>query len=257
MVMESTYGDREHQEGGDIADQLELVINETMSRGGNVVIPTFAVERAQELMYHISRLAHKDRIPNVPIFLDSPMAIDVTNIFEKHQDHFDMETWVRVAAQEPPLRFPGLKMCRSVKESQSINQVNMPCIIMSTAGMCTAGRIKHHLRHNLGRPECCILFVGYQTEGSLGRQILEGREEVRIHGRPWRVRARIAQIFGFSGHADRSDLLRWLRHLKEPPRQTFLTHGEEEAAQKLAGTIGGEMAWPVSVPAYQDVVTLE
>jgi metallo-beta-lactamase family protein len=221
------------------------------------VIPTFAVERAQELMYYISQLAHENQIPDIPIFLDSPMAIDVTAIFQKFKDYFDMATWLRAISNHPPLRFPGLKMCRSVRDSQSINKVNTPCIIMSTAGMCTAGRIKHHLRHNIGRPECCIMFVGYQGEGTLGRQIVEGRDVVRIHGRDWRVRARVAQIYGFSGHADRADLLRWIGHFNSPPRHVFLTHGDEESANSLAGHIGGEMKWPVSVPAYQDVVELE
>ena len=257
VIMESTYGDREHVEAGEIGQQLEDIIRETTSNGGNVVIPTFAVERAQELMYHISQLVHENRIPDIPIFLDSPMAIDVTEVFQKYQDYFDMKTWLQAISDTPPLRFPGLKLCRSVADSQAINKVNTPCILMATAGMCNAGRIKHHLRLNIGRPESCILFVGYQGEGTLGRQIIEGREEVRIHGRQWRVRASVAQIYGFSGHADRSDLLRWISHLKAPPRHIFLTHGNEVSANSLAGRIGGEMQWNVSVPAYQDVVELD
>ncbi len=257
VVMESTYGDRDHEDGGDVGEQLANVIHDTMSRGGNVVIPTFAVERAQELMYYISQLVHDDRIPNMPIFLDSPMAIDVTEIFRRFSDYFDMETWLRTISDSPPLRFPGLKLCRTVAESQAINKIKTPSIIMSTSGMCHAGRIKHHLRLNIGRPECCILFVGYQGQGTLGRQIKDGNEEVRIHGKTWPVRAQIAQIYGFSGHADRSDLLRWLGNLQQPPRRVFLTHGEEEGARALAGHIGGQMQWPVIVPDYQEVVTLQ
>ncbi len=253
IVMESTYGDRDHETRGKIETQLAEVINTTVRRGGNVVIPTFAVERAQELMYYISRLVHKDRIPDVAVFLDSPMAVDVTNIFRRHPDAFDEESWRLIASGEPPLHFPGLRMARSIAESQEINRYNKPAIIMATSGMCTNGRIKHHLRHNIERPESTILFVGYQAHGTLGRQILEKPAEVRIHGRLYRVRAEIAQLYGFSGHADRSGLLRWVRAFERPPRRLFLTHGEEQAALNLANTIREELRWSVEVPEYGHV----
>ena len=175
VVMESTYGDREHQDGGDVEWQLHDVISRTLDRGGNVVIPTFAVERSQELMYFISRLVHADRIPDVKVFLDSPMAVDVTDIFRQFRDCFDQETWNLIASDEPPLRFPGLHMADSVEESRAINAVKQPCIIMATSGMCTAGRIKHHLRRHIGDARSTILFVGYQAHGTLGRQILDGK----------------------------------------------------------------------------------
>ena len=257
VVMESTYGDRDHPHNGDIETQLCDVINQTVSRGGSIVIPTFAVERAQELMYHISRLVYADRIPNIQIFLDSPMAVDVTQIFRQHRDCFDDETWELIDSKQPPLRFEGLQMVRSVQESKAINSVRMPCVIMATSGMCTAGRIKHHLKSRISRPENTVLFVGYQGRGTLGRQILEGKQEVRIHGRMHPVRAGIEQIHGFSGHADRSALLRWLGHLKTPPRHVFLTHGDEEVSEGLAQHVQSEMGWPVSVPEYQDCVELE
>ena len=148
-------------------------------------------------------------------------------------------------------------MVRSVQESKAINSVNMPCVIMATSGMCTAGRIKHHLKARISRPENTVLFVGYQGRGTLGRQILEGKQEVRIHGRMHQVRARIEQIHGFSGHADRSALLRWLGHLNTPPRHVFLTHGEEEVSEALAQQVRTEMGWPVSVPEYLDCVELD
>ena len=256
VVMESTYGDRTHGEGGDVETQLSQVINETIDRGGNVVIPTFAVERSQELMYYISRLVHDGRIPNVEVFLDSPMAVDVTDIFRQFRDCFDQETWQLITSEEPPLRFPGLHLVRTVQESRAINRMESPCIIMASSGMCTAGRIKHHLRRNIERAESTIVFVGYQSHGTLGRQILDRKEQVRIHGRTYRVRAQVNQIYGFSGHADRSGLIRWLSHLGSPPRQVFLTHGDEEAAQSLAKHIREEMNWNVSVPEYQDAVDL-
>lgn len=257
VVMESTYGDRDHEDHGNIEDQLAAVINSTTSRGGSVVVPVFAVERAQEMMYHISRLVHAKRIPHIQIFLDSPMAVDVTEIFRKHLDYFDEQTGQMIADSQPPLRFPGLKLVRDVEQSKAINSVQMPSVIMATSGMCTAGRIKHHLKHRISHPENTVLFVGYQGRETLGRQIVEGKREVRILGRIHQVRARIEQIHGFSGHADRRALLRWLGALQQPPRQVFLTHGEEDVSLAFAETIAQQMNWPVHVPEYGETVTLD
>ncbi|OHB83779.1 MAG: MBL fold hydrolase [Planctomycetes bacterium RBG_16_64_12] len=256
VVMESTYGDRDHDRRESIESQLGRVIRETVGRGGNVVIPAFAVERAQELMFYISRLVRAEEIPNVPVFLDSPMAIDVTDVFLRHRECFDEETWQMISSGEPPLRFPGLSMVRSVEGSKAINKLRDPAIIMAGSGMCNAGRIKHHLRQNITRPESTILFVGYQVRGTLGRQILEGNPEVRIHGRPWPVRAQVEEIHGFSGHADRTALLRWLASFQTPPRRLFLTHGEEEGALSLADRVRSQMGWQVDVPEYQQEVDL-
>lgn len=252
VVMESTYGEREHDPDGDVELQLERIIKETASRGGNVVIPVFAVERAQELMYHISRLVHADRIPDIPVFLDSPMASDVTDIFRKHREWLDEETWELINSNEPPLQFPGLKITRSTEESMAINRVMTPCIILAPAGMCNAGRIKHHLRLNIGRHESTILFVGHQARGTLGRRILDGEKEVRIHGRTRRVYAAIRSIDGLSAHADRKGLIDWLSHLKTPPRKLFLTHGEEDASLALARTIKERLGWEATVPVFGD-----
>jgi len=256
VVIESTYGDREHADAGDTETQLCDVINKTLSRGGFVVIPTFAIERAQELMYQIGRLVHADRIPDIQVYLDSPMAVDVTSIFRKHRECFDDETWKLIEANEPPFRFPGLRLVRKVQESKAINTLQVPSVIMATSGMCTAGRIKHHLKRHIGRAENTILFVGYQGRGTLGRRILEGEPEVRIHGKNRRVRARIDQLHGFSGHADRSALLRWLGNLNGPPRRVFVTHGEEESALALAQHIDQQMEWPAHVPVYVESVEL-
>lgn len=257
VVMESTYGDRNHKQNGDVEEQLCDVINETIERGGNVLIPTFAVERAQELMYYIGRLAHADKIPDVKVFLDSPMAVDVTDIFKQYRECFDQETWEMIISRQPPLRFPGLHMSRTSSQSKAINKEQEPCIIMASSGMCTAGRIKHHLRQNIRRPESTILFVGYQAHGTLGRLIRDGKPTVRIHGRHYEVNAQVAQIYGFSGHADRETLLRWIGNLKSPPKQIFLAHGEEEAADSLAAEIADQQGWTVSVPAYQDVIDMK
>lgn len=256
LVMESTYGDRNHKDAGDVETQLETIINDTFKRGGKVVIPTFAVERAQELMYHLSRLVYDNKIPKAPIYLDSPMAVDVTETFRKHKDAYDEETWELINADVPPLRFPGLSMSRTVEQSKAINSVNGPAVVMSTSGMCTAGRIKHHLKNYIRDSKNTILFVGYQGRGTLGRLILEGKEEIRIHGKEHKVRAQISQIFGFSGHADRDGLLRWADSISPAPKKTFLTHGEEESALAFADALR-EKGWEVDVPEYHSFVDLE
>jgi len=251
VIMESTYGDRDHKEAGDVEQQMEEIINRTIERGGNVVIPTFAVERAQELMYHIGRLVYQKRIPELPVYLDSPMAVNVTNVFRENVDYMDDEAQELKEILAPPMQLPDyIHLVKSVEDSKAINQIHEPAIIMSASGMCNAGRIKHHLRANIGEHENTILFVGYQARGTLGRQILEGNQNVRIHGQMRRVKAEIAQIFGFSGHGDRGDLLQWLGSLKTAPRKVFLTHGEEQASLALAKEIEKEFGWNVSVPAY-------
>lgn len=257
VIMESTYGDRLHKEGGDVEEQMARVINATVERGGNVVIPTFAVERAQELMYHIGRLVNERKIPSLRVFLDSPMAVDVTEVFHRFSDCFDEAMWMSTQSHGSPLKFPGLSMVRTANESKQINNYQGPCIIMASSGMCNAGRIKHHLRQNIERPESTILFVGHQSEGTLGRQILDKQREVRIHGQNFRVKADVAQIFGFSGHGDRDDLHRWLGAFETPLKQVFLTHGEEDVAERMAQEIKAEKGYNVSVPHYLDVVELK
>ena len=232
VVMESTYGDRDHDGGPNIEDRLAEVIAQSLARGGKLVVPTFAVERAQEILYHMSRLAEQGRIPRVPVYLDSPMAVDATGIFEHHRECFDAETWEVIHGGHNPFRFPGLKLVRTAQESKKINDLRGPAIIMAPSGMCTAGRIKHHLAHTISRPDCTVLFTGYQGRGTLGRQILEGNREVRIHGRQWLVRAKIEEIQGFSGHADRTALLRWLAAL---PQAAAASVRHARRRTKLAG----------------------
>lgn len=256
LIMESTYGNRNHEHPEDVEKMLCEVINETISAGGNIVIPTFAIERAQELMFHLSRLVRENKIPFIKIFLDSPMAVDVTDVFRRYRDYLDEETLGMFADGEPPFRFPGLKLVRTREESKAINQVKESCIIMAGSGMCTGGRIKHHLVQNISRPQSTILFVGFQAYGTLGRIILNGAEQVRIHGHMHNVRAQIEQIQGFSAHADKDALLRWLGYLKSAPQQLFLTHGEEAAALALADTIFEKFNWKAEVPAYLDEFVL-
>ncbi len=256
VVMESTYGDREHPVREDIETQLAEAITQTVRKGGNVVVPTFAIERAQELMYHIGRLVEAGRLPRVPMYLDSPMAVEVTRLFDRHTECFDDEARELLDQGRQPLHTAGLKLLRTADESKALNSAKMPSVIMAPSGMCTAGRIKHHLVHNITRPECMILFTGFQVRGTLGRQILDGHPEVRIHGRMWRVRARVAEIHGFSGHADRTGLLRWLGAFGSPPRRLFIVHGEEQSSLALADQILREKGWQVDVPHYGEQVVL-
>jgi metallo-beta-lactamase family protein len=257
VVMESTYGNREHEDTGRIADPLAEVITDTERRGGNLIIPTFAIERAQEILYHLNALLKADRIPHLMVFLDSPMAVTVTSLFERHAGILDAEFNRLIAGRQSPFKFPGLKMVQTVDDSKAINHIKGTVAVMAGAGMCTGGRVKHHLFNNIARPESTVLFVGYQSVGTLGRLILDGVTPVRILGQSHKVRARIAQIPGFSAHADRTELLRWLSRLETRPRNVFVTHGEPEAATAFAETLRQEKGFTASVPAYADTVTLD
>ncbi len=257
IVMESTYGNRLHENHDSVESQLEKVVLETVGDGGKVVVPIFAIERAQELIYYLNRLLHAGRIPEIPVFLDSPMAADVTEIFRRHRECFDTEAKEIIAHGESLLRFPSLHVCRTVRESMAINSLKGPAVIMSTSGMCTAGRIKHHIAHHIGNPACTMLFVGYQARGTLGRQIIEGQQYVRIHGISRKVNARVRQIQGISGHADRAGLLKWLGHFQRPPRRVFITHGEPEASESLAEEVRNQFGWDVHVPEYRETVQLD
>ncbi len=256
VVMESTYGNREHKSEASIPEDLAAVINETVTAGGNIVIPSFAIERTQELLYHLNHLLARKHIPHLMAFVDSPMAVRVTEVFRRHEELFDDDTNRLIARGDHPCDFPGLVMSRTVDQSKSINHVKGSAIIIAGSGMCTGGRIKHHLVNNIGREESTILFIGYQAHGTLGRIILEGEKEVRILGETHAVRARIARINGFSAHAGRSELHRWISALQEAPRHVFVTHGEPDAAMAMSDWIKKEKGWSSSTPEYLDTVTL-
>ena len=257
VVLESTYGDRDHEDPADIETMLGRIIKETAAAGGNVVIPVFAVERAQEMMFHLSRLIRQGRVPRLPVFLDSPMATDVTDVFLRHPECLDEETISLFRSGKSPFQFAGLRYVRTQEGSRALNGLRRPAVIMAGSGMCTGGRIKHHLVHNVSRPESTILFVGYQAAGTLGRQIIARPPEVRIFGQPRPLKARVEQIHGFSGHADRTGLLSWLGHFQPPLPVLFLTHGEKEVALGLAGSLREEKGFDVSVPGYRDLYELK
>jgi metallo-beta-lactamase family protein len=256
IVMESTYGDRLHRDSGPIEDQLEKIINDAVEQGGNVIIPTFAVERAQELVYFIGQLADADRIPDIGVYLDSPMATKVTKVFHRWCQYLEEEARCDSGKGADVLRFDGFKLVSATEDSIALNSLKGPNVIMSSSGMCTGGRIKHHLKNNITSHNATIVFVGYQAEGTLGRILSNGAKEVRIHGQNWPVNAKIAHLHGLSAHGDRDDLLRWLSDCKQAPKQLFLTHGEERGAQALSDVIENKLGWNVSVPEYQDVVEL-
>jgi metallo-beta-lactamase family protein len=257
ILMESTYGDREHTEAEDTKQQLAAVVNDTWKAGGNIIVPSFSIERSQEVLYYLNELLHEDRIPHVMTFLDSPMAVKVTEVFEKHPELYDERMRAMMSRNNSPFSFKGLVKVQSTQESKAINHIKGTVMVIAGSGMCTGGRIKHHLANNISRSECTILFVGYQAKGTLGRQILDGAGEVRILGQMYPVKARVAQVHGFSGHADRKELLGWVKHLKQPPRKIFLVHGEKESAESFRQYIVDNTGWNVTVPEYQQAVSLD
>jgi metallo-beta-lactamase family protein len=256
LVMESTYGDRVHEAMEDIPDALARILNATRQAGGKVVIPAFAVERTQELIYYLSALLRAKKIQRLPVFIDSPMAIRVTEVFNRHKELFDEEAKALMGQGAQPYEFPGMTLTSKVEESKAINKVRGPAVIIAGAGMCNGGRIKHRLVNTIGKPENTILFVGYQAMGTLGREILDGAKKVRILGQWYPVRARIEQLQGFSAHADREELLAWLQACTQPPRHIFVTHGETATALAFAALVQEKTGWPASAPAYNQRETL-
>lgn len=239
VIMESTYGDRLHNDTQDKVQVLQDIILETIARNGNVVIPSFAVERTQELLYILNMLkeAEDSKIRNVPVYVDSPLAINATEIFQDFLPYMDAETQSYISKGDNPFDFPNLIFTRTSDESKAINFAKGSSIIISASGMCEAGRIKHHLKHNLWREESSIVFVGYQAQNTLGRRIKDGEKTVKIFGEEISVKAQIHSIEGFSGHADQKGLLNWIGSFKKKPKKVFLVHGEEAALSELSRLI--------------------
>lgn len=252
ILMESTYGNRTHPDVGDIPSALEKIVNETANAGGNIVIPSFTIERTQELLYYLGSLLAENRIPPLEVFVDSPMAVRVTEVFRKYPELFDKETLELLRNGRHPCDFPGLRLTRSVEESKAIGDIKKPVIIIAGSGMCAGGRIKHHLVTNIGRAESAIVFAGYQAVGTLGRDILDGASEVRILGKTYSVKAKVTRIDGFSAHADREELCEWLSAFQEAPRCVFITHGEPEASEALDEAIRQRFNWRTCIPEYRD-----
>lgn len=250
LVVESTYGNRLHRPMKDTVEELVEVIDDTLQRRqGNIIIPAFALGRTQELLQLLAELCKQGRLPRLQVFVDSPMADKVTAITWKHRELLDDAAQQMLDGGHGLNRWLDLRFTKSVDESMALNRVKAGAIIVSASGMCDAGRIKHHLRQHLGRKESAIVIIGYQAEGTLGRQLVDGAKRVRLFGEEHKVRASIHTIGGLSAHADRDALLAWLRGFKKPPGRTFVVHGEAETAQGFAKTIHAELGWRAEAPA--------
>lgn len=241
VVMESTYGNRLHEETEDLVWDLARIFDDTLKRGGNVIIPSFAVGRTQELLYFIREIKERYLVksnPNFPVYVDSPLALEATHIYDGDLTGYaDEETVAILKAGFRPIKFDKLYLCRTAEESMALNVDTTPKVIISSSGMCEAGRIRHHLKHNLWRPECSVVFVGYQANGTLGRMLVNGVETVKLFGEPIAVKAQIHNFRGMSGHADRDGLLHWISEFKTPPQKVFVVHGEEEIAEEFTALL--------------------
>ncbi len=258
LVVESTYGNRLHKNFDDTLTELEHALNHTLTRKkGNVIVPAFAVGRTQEILYLLVDLYRQGRVPEMDIYVDSPMATKVTHLTAKHWSLLDKDAakllqWLKSKRGKPRIHF-----VEDVLESTNLQRIKRGAVIVSASGMCNAGRIKHHLRHNLGRKDCSILIVGFQAAGTLGRRIVDGARSVNIFGIPIPVKADIYTIGGLSAHADQESLLKWLGHFKRAPQRTFVVHGEQETAEIFAATIHKKLGWSgVDMPRLHSSVIL-
>ena len=261
VVMESTYGDRSHGDRPDYVGLLSEVIQRTFDRGGSVVIPSFAVGRTQEMLYFIRQIKEEGRVhghDNFKVYVDSPLANEATTIFNEHiYDCFDEEALALVNKGINPLMFPGLKTSITSDDSKAINFDEDCKVIISASGMCDAGRIKHHLKHNLWRPECTVLFVGYQAIGTPGRALVEGAKEIKLFGEEIQVNAEIKVLPGVSGHADNEGLMEWAKAFEEKPKQVFVCHGEDTSCQVLTGRLEDELHYTAMAPYSGTVYDLK
>ena len=260
VVMESTYGDRTHETPPDYAVELARVIRDTFTRGGNLVIPAFSVGRTQEMLYFIRRIKMKNLLPefqNFEVYVDSPLAVEATTIFGKNvQDCFDDTALALVQQGINPIGFPGLRMAITSDESKMINFNDKPKVILSASGMCEAGRIRHHLKHNLWRKDSTILFVGYQVPGTLGNALLNGAKEVKLFGETIEVQAKIENLPGISGHADVNQLTKWVSMFDPKPKRVFIVHGEDKVTEQFAAHIHEELGLEAYAPFSGDAFDL-
>ncbi|MCX4341314.1 MAG: MBL fold metallo-hydrolase [Lachnospiraceae bacterium] len=253
VIMESTYGDRFHtKEKVDYVGELTKILQTTFDRGGNVVIPSFAVGRTQEMLYFLRQIKAEGLVKGhegFPVYVDSPLAVEATGIFHKNEARcFDEEAMALVRQGINPITFPGLRLAITSDESRAINFEHTPKVIISASGMCEAGRIRHHLKHNLWRHECTILFVGYQAAGTLGRMLVDGVEEVKLFGEPIEVRADIMKLIGMSGHADKNGLLEWVNGFTKKPEKIFVVHGEDSVCTLFTECLKGEYGHDAYAP---------
>lgn len=257
LLLESTYGDRSRDGGLDPGERLHEVIQHTVRRGGRVIVPAFAVGRTQALLARINDLVESGRLSGLPVYVDSPMAIEATAVFARHREAWSDEARRKLRCGDEPLEFEGLQLTATVEESKAITARDGPAVVLSASGMATAGRIKHHLAHGISDPRNTVVFVGFQAQGTLGRAIQEGTNPVRIFGEWHPVRAAIETIEGFSAHADRDGLLAWFEALGGPPRRTFVVHGEEPVAVAFAGALRERFSADAVAPRLGESFALE
>src|SRR5215471_15677070 len=255
LLCESTYGDREH-EAGDPLQLLGGIVNRVAKRGGSIVIPAFAVGRTQTFMYYLRQLEDLQRIPKLPVYVDSPMAQSATDLYLKYKEDHDIDFARDEKTGGDPLNVHEFHLTRSVAESKAINDVKTPCIIISASGMVTGGRVLHHLAQRLDDARNCVILGGFQAEGTRGRALQEGAKTLNLFGQAVPVRAEIVEMGLFSAHAGKSELLRWLTGLQAPPKQVYLTHGEPAAAQSLQQAITEKFRWKAAVARYLDTVEI-
>lgn len=248
LFIESTYGDREHKDFDKSYEEFKEAINSTFSSGGNVIIPSFALERTQELLYILRDMYEKKELPPCRVFLDSPLAIKATNLFSEYSDYFDREAKIIYEKGKNPFYFPYLIFSKTVEDSRSINNIKERAIIIAGSGMCNGGRILHHLKHNLWNEKNSIIFTGFQAIETLGRKIIDGEKYVYIYGEQIRVRAKVYTINGFSSHADRKILLNFIKHI-DKPQKIFLIHGEKEVLYKLKSFLENEIGSSIYIPS--------
>ena len=249
LIMESTYGDRFHKPTADIAGNLADVVNRTAGRGGKIIVPCFAVGRTQQLVMILHQLIHAQRIPSIPIFVDSPLAVNATEVFRKHPECYDEETRQFLTDGDDPFGFSRLRYIREASESKALNDLHGPFLVLSASGMCEGGRILHHLRNNIEDPRNTVLFTGFQAEYTLGRKILNGDREVPIFGEPVQLRAEVISLDALSGHADQRELIEWMRPLAPRLKKVFLVHGELAQGAALAEVIRKEFKIDVLQPS--------
>ena len=252
LIMESTYGDRLHQPMERVAEKLADIINRTCHRGGKIIVPAFAVGRTQQLVLLLHQLSQQNAIPSIPIFVDSPLAVNVTDAFRKHAAYFDEETRRFLLDGDDPFGFKRLRYIRDVQESKALNDLRGPFVVISASGMCEAGRILHHLRNSIENPRNTVLITGFQAENTLGRKIVDKWPEVPIFGEPLRLRAEVAKLNELSGHADQSGLLAWMKPLAGALKKVFLVHGEPAQSRSLANAIKERYSLEAYIPARGD-----
>jgi len=257
LIMESTYGDRLHKDLGTAKDKLAEAINRACARGGKIVAPAFAVGRTQQVVLLLHDLINEKRIPSIPMFVDSPLAVNVTEVFRRHSDLFDEETKTFIANGEDPFGFSLLRYVREVSESKALNDLRGPFLVLSASGMCEAGRVLHHLRNTIEDPRNMVLITGFQAENTLGRKIVEKWPEVPIFGEPMRLRAEVVKLNELSGHADQGEMLAWMRPMVKSLKRVFLVHGEPAQSAALAKAIKSVHGLDATVPARGESFNLD